>query len=127
MWPGPLTVRVPGRRDGLAPESGESVVHITMPARRALRALCREAGPLAVTPLLHADGQAILTLEEVRSRLAGSSVALVVDGGTCNAPRPTVVDCTVMPPTVRQVGALPESYVDAALMMGLRRRRWFSR
>ena len=54
-------------------------------------------------------------------------IALVVDGGICRGPGPTVVDCTVSPPVVRRVGALPESYVDAAMMMGHRRRKWFGR
>lgn len=126
MWPGPLTIMVPARRDGPASTGGDPVVHITMPGQRAVRMLCREGGPLAVAPLL-ADGQPILTPEGVTARLAGSDVAFVVDGGTCGSPGPTAVDCTVSPPTVRRVGAFPETYVDAALMMGRTRRRWFSR
>ncbi len=54
-------------------------------------------------------------------------VSFVLDGGPRGGPSPTVVDCTQSPPRVQWVGALPESYVEAALLMGDRRRRWFTR
>jgi tRNA A37 threonylcarbamoyladenosine synthetase subunit TsaC/SUA5/YrdC len=123
MWPGPLTVIVPAYLDMVA--SDEPVVHLTMPTARGLRALCRTAGPLAVRALLRADGAAVVDPNEVGARFSEGDLALIVNGGVCRGPGPTVVDCTVTPPAVRRVGALPESYVDAALMMGARRRRWF--
>jgi hypothetical protein len=61
----------------------------------------------------------------VRSLGAGSGLALVLDGGRCEGPGPTVVDCRVSPPVVRRVGELPEAYVDAVLLMAARRRRRF--
>jgi tRNA A37 threonylcarbamoyladenosine synthetase subunit TsaC/SUA5/YrdC len=122
MWPGPLTVIVPACLDMVA--SDERVVHLSMPAARGLRALCRTAGPLAVRALLGADGAAVVDPTDVAARFSEDDLALIVDGGVCRGLGPTVVDCTVTPPTVRRVGALPESYVDAALMMGARR-RWF--
>jgi tRNA A37 threonylcarbamoyladenosine synthetase subunit TsaC/SUA5/YrdC len=106
MWPGPLTVMVPA----LAGD-GDPVVHITMPATRALRALCRESEPLTVRALRRPDGTPVIDPAEAEVRGSG----------------PTVVDCTLSPPLVCHVGALPESYVDAALMMGNRRRRLFGR
>jgi len=124
MWPGPLAVIVPAlRRAGV----GDPLVQITMPARRPLRALCRESEPLAGRPLRRPDGGPLIDPAEVEVRLTASDVALIVDGGVCRGPGPTVVDCTTSPPVVRHVGALPESYVEAALMMGNRRRRLFSR
>ena len=54
---------------------------------------------------------------------AGSGLALVLDGGTRQGPGPTVVDCRVSPPVVRQVGALPESYIDAVLLLAAQRRK----
>jgi tRNA A37 threonylcarbamoyladenosine synthetase subunit TsaC/SUA5/YrdC len=95
-----------------------------MPASRAVRALCRECGPLAAAGLHHADGRALSDPGDVTAWCSGDDIALVLHGGTCRGPEPTVVDCTVSPPVVRHVGALPESFVDAALMMGRRRRRW---
>ena len=124
MWPGPLTVMVPAvRRAG----ESDSVVSITMPSTRALRLLCRESEPLMVCALQRPDGAPLVDPAEVEVRLTASDVALIVDGGVCRGPGLTVVDCRMSPPVVSHVGALPESYVDAALMMGNRRRRLFAR
>jgi L-threonylcarbamoyladenylate synthase len=130
MWPGPLTVMVPASAavgDNGRADVGEAVVLLTMPAWRPLRALCRRTGPLAVVALRRADGAALLSADEVGPHLIDQDVAFVVDGGPCHGPGPTVVDCTVSPPTVHRVGALPESYVEAALLMAVRRRSWFAR
>ena len=124
MWPGPLTVVVPARAGG---GDGDGVVHLTMPASRPLRLLCRDGEPLTVCALRRPDGAPTVDPAEVALRLLDSDVALIVDGGICRGQDPTVVDCTASPPAVRHVGALPESYVDAALMMGNRRRKWFAR
>jgi L-threonylcarbamoyladenylate synthase len=124
MWPGPLTVIVPAPSGAGA---ADGVVSITMPATRALRALCRDGEPLAVCALRRADGAPLVSPAEVGDHFTSSDIALTVDGGVCRGLGPTVVDCTVSPPVVRHVGALPESYVDAALMMASRRRKWFSR
>ncbi len=128
MWPGPLTVIVPGRADERLPsQPREGVVHLTMPAWRPLRVLCRQGGPLVVMALRGADGEPLVTAEEVQAHLTDGDVALVVDGGLRRGPGSTVVDCTLSPPRVQRVGALPESYVEAALLMGARRRGWFRR
>jgi L-threonylcarbamoyladenylate synthase len=124
MWPGPLTVIVPA---ALHREVDSAVVLISLPATRALRSLCRASEPLVVCALRRPDGTPIVDPAEVEIRCAAADVALIIDGGVCRGPGPTVVDCTVSPPAVRHVGALPESYVEAALMMGNRRRRFFSR
>ena len=111
MWPGPLTVMVPARPGA---GDGDSVLRITMPAARALRALCRDGEPLLVCALRRPGGAPIVDPAEVGTRFTSSDLALIVDGGICRGPGPTVVDCTASPPAVRHVGALPEHYVDAA-------------
>jgi L-threonylcarbamoyladenylate synthase len=123
MWPGPLTIIV---RSGVVTSRGtaEEVVRITMPASRAPRALSRACGPLVIVALGHPDGRPLVTPHEVTAQFTGNDIALVIDGGTCRGPGPTVVDCTASPPVVCHVGAIPESYVDAALIMGNRRTRW---
>jgi L-threonylcarbamoyladenylate synthase len=127
MWPGPLAVIVPARLDEyVTSQQGEPVV-VSMPAWRPLRTLCRQSGPLAVVALRRADGGPLVTAEEVYTHLAEEDIAFVVDGGWRGGPRSTVVDCTLSPPQVRSVGALPESYVEAALLLGARTRRWFTR
>jgi L-threonylcarbamoyladenylate synthase len=130
MWPGPLTVIVPVPVSGsILSHRRDSVVHLTMPAWRPLRTLCRQSGPLAVTMLQHADGSPLVSAEEVREQLAAADggVPFILDGGLRRGPPTTVVDCTVSPPQVRRIGALPESYVEAALLMSARKRKWFTR
>jgi L-threonylcarbamoyladenylate synthase len=129
MWPGPLTVILPARVDGSVPAGTEDpVVRLIMPAWRPLRTLVRRSGPLAVMPLRRADGGPLVSAEEVRDQLSDVvHVVFVVDGGLRRGPTSTVVDCTQSPPRVQRVGALPESYVEAALLMGARKRTWFAR
>jgi L-threonylcarbamoyladenylate synthase len=124
MWPGPLTVMVPARTGS---GDGDPVVRITMPRSRPLRALCRNSEPLLAGALRRRDGAPIMDPAEVGARLTSGDLALIVDGGICRGLGPTVVDCTVSPPEVRHVGALPAHFVEAALMMGHRRRKWFGR
>ena len=118
MWPGPLVVMVPAAGD---------VVSLSMPASRPLRALSRAVGPLVAMALRRADGEPVRDPADVADRFSDDDVVCVLDGGTRRGPGPTVVDCTRSPPLVRHVGALPQSYVEAALMMGNRRRTWFKR
>jgi L-threonylcarbamoyladenylate synthase len=128
MWPGPLTVIVPAGADQPGTVGrDEAVMRVIMPSWRPLRALCRRSGPLAWATLCRADGQPIATADEAAVLLLDEDVALVLDGGPRRGPGPTVVDCTVSPPVVREVGALPASYVEAALMMGRRKRSWFAK
>jgi L-threonylcarbamoyladenylate synthase len=117
MWPGPLTVMVPG--------VDAAMVRIGMPIRKPLRALCAETGPW-LSSMLCRDGSALSNVNDVIRVCVGSEVALVVDGGVCAGPEATVVDCSHEVPVVVQEGALPESYVDGVMAMGAwRRRRWF--
>ncbi len=129
MWPGPLTLILPAPVDApVARGSGDAPVWVTMPAVRPLRTLVRRSGPLAVLDLVGPDGASLVRAEEVLSRLIdGEDVAFVVDDGPCGGPPPTVVDCRQSSPRVRSVGALPESYVEAALLMAGRKRTWFRR
>jgi L-threonylcarbamoyladenylate synthase len=128
VWPGPVTVVLAARVDA-SPEwagagAGKSV-RLDMPRWHALRVICQQAGPLdAVTP--RPDGSPLATAEEVRSRFASTGLALILNGGTCQGPGPTEVDCLVSPPVVRRVGELPEAYIDAVLLMAARRRKRFS-
>jgi len=69
-----------------------------------------------------------VSADEVAAQLIDADeVAFVVDGGRRSGPTSTVVDCTQSPPRVQRIGALPESYVEAALLMGSRKRSWFTR
>lgn len=117
FWPGPLTVVVPvdpalGEHLG----GGGSTVGLREPRHPFVRALCRRAGPLAVTSANRHAEPPCVTAEEVR-RAFGSvaGLALVVDGGRCDGTPSTVVDCTVSPPACLRAGAVDWSWIEASL------------
>jgi tRNA A37 threonylcarbamoyladenosine synthetase subunit TsaC/SUA5/YrdC len=112
-WPGPLTVLV-------TPEAGGTdAIGVRMPGRRALRHLMVGTGPLRVIPVnMH-------TAAEVAAHFLPTEVAFVMDGGPCAGPGPTVVDGTTSALNIRTEGALPAEFIEAAVLMGTRRRRWF--
>ena len=119
-WPGPLELFVSrataaGQHAAESPEGGWAIV-IGTPEGRALRKLCREHGPWRAVPLVFADAAEVAQAFDVRD------VSLVVDGGRCEGPSPTVVDATVTPLRVLREGALPANFVEGAALMAARRR-----
>jgi len=110
-WPGPLSLLLAGSED-------REPVLVSMASTRALRRLCRESGPWRVAPL------AEVTADAVADHYSVFDVALVADAGPCRGPGATVVDCTGSEPWVSREGALPASFIEAALFMGTRRRWW---
>jgi L-threonylcarbamoyladenylate synthase len=117
FWPGPLTVVVPAR-----PEVGSFVggdgksVGVRLPDHRFVRRLCVAAGPLAVTSANPHGAPACTEAIEVASAFAEESpLELIVDGGTCDQPTSTVVDCTVMPPRCVREGSIPWEWILASL------------
>ncbi len=127
-WPGPLEVFVPrGVADDGIPggshaegsagrASGGWAVVVGMPEGRVLRKLCREWGPWRTVPLSFTDAR------EVAQAFDEDDVALIVDGGRREGPRPTLVDATVSPISVLREGALPASFVEGTMLMSSRRR-----
>ncbi len=109
-WPGPLEV--------LVRDAGGAMAQVGMPEGRALRRACRACGPWRTVALASAGSR------EVAAALADDDVACVVDAGRRPGPEPTVVDATLRPLRVARQGALPASFVEGALLMGARRRRW---
>jgi tRNA A37 threonylcarbamoyladenosine synthetase subunit TsaC/SUA5/YrdC len=115
-WPGPVVAMLePRDTDGAIP------IRVGMAVTRSLRHLCRDEGPLLVLPL------DVASAAEAAARWAGGQVACVVDGGPRRGPGPTVVDCRLSPPQVREEGALPASFIEAALLMANRRRGLWAR
>lgn len=118
LWPGALTVVVD------APEplarllgSDDGSVGLRCPAQDALRELCRQVGPLAVTSAnLH--GQPPCTsAAEVLVAFAGprgERIAVVVDDGSGGGVPSTVVDCRGPTPAVLRAGAVAWSLVQEA-------------
>jgi tRNA A37 threonylcarbamoyladenosine synthetase subunit TsaC/SUA5/YrdC len=113
FWPGPVLIIV----------GDNAPVRLTMPALRPVRHLCRSIGPLVMAAACDSSGQPLRDAEGLRARFSGTEVALVVDGGTLEGLGPSLLDCRVSPPAIRQEGALPSTYIEAALMVGGRRKR----
>jgi L-threonylcarbamoyladenylate synthase len=116
FWPGALTVVVP-----VDPELGRhlggdgATVGLREPDHRFVRALCRLAGPLALTSANRHAEPPCTTAEAVRAAFTAQDVALVVDGGTCDGEPSTVADCTVHPPACLRPGAVDWSWVQASM------------
>jgi tRNA A37 threonylcarbamoyladenosine synthetase subunit TsaC/SUA5/YrdC len=81
-------------------------------------------GPLLSVPLYGLDGQPLTKAADAAARFMAEDVELIAEDASRTGLPPTVVDARVSPPVVRQIGALPSAYVDAVLMMSIRRRRW---
>ena len=116
FWPGALTVVVPCDAGlGAHLGGGGASVGLRRPRQRFVQALCRRAGPLATTSANAHGAPPCTTAEEVCEAFGAAAVALVVDGGTCDALPSTVVDCTVTPPACLREGAIAWSWIEASL------------
>ncbi len=118
FWPGGLTVVVPQRPDVPLPAAltaGSATVGLRVPDHGAPRALAAAVGPLPTTSAnisgLPEAGDAATIVAQI-----GSAIDLVLDGGPAHGgPASTVVDCSVEPPRILRVGAIPVELVEAAL------------
>ena len=108
-WPGPLTVVV-ARRPGLEWDLGgdPNTIGIRCPDHPLVRSLCRRVGPLATTSANRHGEPTPDSAAAVAFALAGSGVALVLDGGLCAGTPSTVVDLTGEQPRVLREGAVAE-------------------
>jgi L-threonylcarbamoyladenylate synthase len=116
FWPGALTVVVPVDPALGAELGGDGTsVGLRRPRHKFVQALCRRAGPLATTSANRHGEQPCTTATEVRGTFGAQDVTVVIDGGTCDRPPSTVVDCTVTPPKCLREGAIPWSWLEAAM------------
>ena len=88
FWPGALTVVVP-RRPGLTVDLGEdeATIGLRCPEHEVPLALCRRVGPLATTSANLHGGETPIAAADVAA-LFGDALAIVLDGGRCEAARP---------------------------------------
>lgn len=116
-WPGALTIVVKARQ-GSEIQTGQpfDTVGLRMPDHAVPLALIEAVGrPLATTSANLSGSPSSVTADEV-NRQIGDRIALIIDGGSCPVGRDsTVVDITTRPPTVRRVGAVPESEIAQLL------------
>jgi len=118
FWPGGLTVIVLQRPDVPLPPAltaGTITIGLRVPDHAAPRALAAAVGPLPTTSANVSGVAEARGAAEIVEQL-GDAVALVLDGGPAHGgPASTVVDCTVEPPRILRVGAVPVDAVEAAL------------
>ena len=118
FWPGGLTVIVPQRPDVRLPVAltgGAATIGLRVPDHEAPRALAEAVGPLPTTPANVSGEPEARDSAGIVAQL-GDALALVLDGGPAHGgPPSTIVDCTVEPPRVVRVGAVPLAEVERVL------------
>jgi L-threonylcarbamoyladenylate synthase len=114
LWPGPLTLVLP-RLPGLAYELGEpaDTVGVRCPDHELVRTIAATAGPIATTSANRHREPPSPTAEGVAATF-GPGLALVLDGGRCEAPPSTVVAATGAAWRVLRQGSVPLAQVTAA-------------
>jgi L-threonylcarbamoyladenylate synthase len=114
LWPGPLTLVLP-RRAGLGYELGEpaDTVGVRCPDHRLVQAIAAAVGPLATTSANRHREPTPPTAEGVAATF-GAGLAVVIDGGRCEAPPSTVVAVTGAAWHVLREGPIPLAEVTAA-------------
>lgn len=111
FWPGPLTLVV-ARAVGFVADLGgpperSGTVGVRWPDHAFVAAVCRRAGPLAVTSANRHGAPPCTTARDVLAAFGeGRRPDLMVDGGTCSGEPSTVVDCTGGVPRCLRQGAL---------------------
>ena len=122
FWPGPLTLVLPLRRPGLAPEAltgGRDTQALRVPDHAVPRALARRLGPLAVSSANRSGEPDATTAGELVTAL-GPSLALVLDDGPARGGVPSTVVAIDAHGQVRVIreGALDRATLDSALASG---------
>jgi L-threonylcarbamoyladenylate synthase len=114
LWPGPLTLVLP-RRPGLGYELGEpaGTVGVRCPDHALVRAIAAAVGPIATTSANRHGEPTAPTAEGVAATF-GAGLALVLDGGRCEAPPSTVVAVTGAEWKVLREGPIPLAELRAA-------------
>jgi L-threonylcarbamoyladenylate synthase len=114
LWPGPLTLVLP-RRAGLGYELGEpaDTVGVRCPDHALVRTIATAVGPIATTSANRHREPTAPTADGVAATF-GAGLALVLDGGRCEAPPSTVVAVTAAEWKVLREGPIPLAEIRAA-------------
>ncbi len=109
-WPGGLTVIVE-HPPTLAWDLGDAkgTVGVRVPDDDLARDLLRETGPLGVSSANRSGRPPARTADEALDQLGDVVDVVLDDGPRADGEPSTIVDCTVDPPRVLRVGAVPES------------------
>jgi tRNA threonylcarbamoyl adenosine modification protein (Sua5/YciO/YrdC/YwlC family) len=118
FWPGGMTVIVLQRPDVPLPAAltgGAKTIGLRVPDHDAPRALAAAVGPIPTTSANVSGVPEARDAAGIVEQL-GDVVSLVLDGGPAHGgPASTVVDCTVEPPRILRVGAIPVAEVERIL------------
>jgi L-threonylcarbamoyladenylate synthase len=118
FWPGGLTVIVPQRPEVPLPAAlagGEATIGLRVPDHAAPRALATAVGPLPTSSANVSGLPEARTAAEIVETL-GDAVGVVLDGGPAHGgPASTIVDCTIDPPRILRLGAIPLGAIEDAL------------
>jgi L-threonylcarbamoyladenylate synthase len=108
FWPGGLTLILPKSNAVPAAVSPTPNVAVRLPDLLLTRQTIAAVGtPLAVTSANQSGQPSTRTAAGVLAQLGGR-IAAIVDGGTCPGGVPsTILDCTIDPPRVLRIGAIP--------------------
>ena len=114
LWPGPLTLVLP-RRPGLGYQLGEpaDTVGVRCPDHALVLTIAAAVGPIATTSANRHREPTSPTAEGVAATF-GAGLALVLDGGRCDAPPSTVVAVAGGDWKVLREGPLPLAEITAA-------------
>ncbi len=118
FWPGGLTVIVQQRPDVALPVAltgGAPTIGLRVPDHDAPRALAAAVGPL---PTTSANVSGVAEARDAGAIVdqLGDALVLVLDGGPAHGgPASTVVDCTIDPPRILRVGAVPVAEIERVL------------
>jgi L-threonylcarbamoyladenylate synthase len=114
LWPGPLTLVLP-RLPGLGYELGKpaDTVGVRCPDHALVRAIAAHVGPIATTSANRHREPTSPTAQGVAA-IFGAGLALVLDGGRCEAPPSTVVAVTGGAWEMLREGPIPLADVRAA-------------
>jgi tRNA A37 threonylcarbamoyladenosine synthetase subunit TsaC/SUA5/YrdC len=94
---------------------GAATIGLRVPAHDAPRALAAALGPLPTTSANISGVAEARDATEIVAQL-GDAIGLVLDGGPAHGgPASTVVDCSVEPPRILRIGAVPVESIEARL------------
>lgn len=118
FWPGPLTLVLPARGDGVcaAARAGLDSVGVRVPSHPVARALLRRADVPIAAPSANPSGKLSPTTARDVAQGLGARVGFVIDGGPCAVGlESTIVDLTGPRVRLLRPGGVPVEAIAAAI------------
>ncbi len=108
FWPGGLTLILSKKPTVPTAVSRDPTVAVRIPNHPLTLALIRKVGAPLATSSANRSGEPSLTTAQDVWAVFDGQVAAIIDGGeTPGGIASTIVDCTVQPPKILRVGAIP--------------------